>query len=148
MAFVTARKWLVGGFILSLCVNLFLLGGIFGGHFGAPWASPHKGMGLIMGTVPDDLKPAIREKFKAASESSKAEREALKQEMAAKRLRIAEALDADPFDPAHLETELAELGITATLMLDRAHRRIAEIAVDLTPEQRRQWAEGWRQARR
>jgi len=145
---MTRRHWLLGGLIVSLCVNLFLLGGMFGGHFGAPWHEPRKGPGIILSTVPPELKSVIREKFKSAGEASRAEREALKQEMEAKRLRIADALAAEPFDPARLDAELIDLGVTANAMLDRAHRRISEIAAELTPEQRRIWAEGWRDMKR
>lgn len=139
------RKWLLGALVVSLCVNLFLIGGIFGGHFHAPWAKPGKMSGVIMATVPPELKSVIRDKFKASSPANKAEREALRQEMEGKRLRVADALAAEPFDPARLEAELGGLEQTATGMLARAHRRISEIAGELTPEQRRQWAEGWRQ---
>jgi uncharacterized membrane protein len=145
MLAATKTKWLLGGIIVSLCLNLFLLGGIFGGHFHAPWGKPGRMPGVIMATVPPELKSVIREKFKESSPEAKAERGALKQEMDGKRMRVADALAADPFDPARLEAELTELEQTATSMLSRAHRRIAEIAAELTPEQRRLWAEGWRE---
>lgn len=140
----TRKRWLLGGLIVSLCVNLFLLGGIFGGHFPGPWGKHGRFPGVIMATVPPDLKPVILEKFKASSAESKAERNVLKQEMDVKRIAVADALAADPFDPEQLRSALSELEITATSMLSRAHRRIAEIASELTPEQRRDWAEGWR----
>src|SRR5690606_15224250 len=128
MKFWANRKWMMGGLIVSLCINLFLLGGIFGGHFHAPWGKPGKMPGILMATVPPDLKPVIREKFKESGPAGKAEHDALKQEMEAKRFRVADALAAEPFDPARLTAELGELGQTATNMLGRAHRRISEIA--------------------
>jgi uncharacterized membrane protein len=145
MQIAARRRWLLGALIVSVCVNLFLIGGMFGGHFHAPWAKPGRMPGVIMATVPPELKSVIREKFQASSPASKAERDALKQEMEGKRLRVADALAAEPFDPTRLEVELSELEQTATGMLARAHRRISEIAGELTPEQRQQWAEGWRQ---
>lgn len=144
MLAATKTKWLLGGIIVSLCLNLFLLGGMFGGHFPAPWGKPGRMPGVIMATVPPELKSVIREKFKESGPESKSEREALKQEMDGKRMRVADALAAEPFDPVRLEVELTELEQTASNMLSRAHRKIAEIASELTPEQRRQWAEGWR----
>ncbi|TDQ84543.1 putative membrane protein [Dongia mobilis] len=144
----TKRRWLLGGLIASLCLNLFLLGGIFGGHFGAPWGGPPRGHGIIMSTVPPELKSVIRDRFKEMGEGSRAERDAMKQEMAAKRQQVADALAAEPFDSTRLEAELAELGVSATAMLERAHHRIAEIAAGLTPEQRKLWADGWRKMKR
>ncbi|MBL8707554.1 MAG: periplasmic heavy metal sensor [Rhodospirillaceae bacterium] len=142
----TKARWLLGALIVSLCLNLFLLGGHFGGFFPPPW-SKHGRMhgGIIMATVPDDLRPIIRERLRAASPESKAQREALRQEMESHRKRVAEALVAEPFDPARLTGELEALELTATSLFRRAHGRIAEIAAELTPEQRRQWAEGWRE---
>lgn len=139
------KKWLLAALIVSLCANLFLLGGIFGGHFPPPWGKPERMPGLIMMTVPPELKDTIKEKFKASSPEAKAQRRALKDEMDAKRLRVADALAAEPFDPARLQAELDQLEGTATSLLMRGHRRITEIATELTPEQRRQWAEGWRE---
>lgn len=141
------QKWILAALVLSLCVNLFLVGGIFGGHFRAPWGKGDRMPGFVMMTVPDDLKDVIREQFKKSGPEAKAAREALKEEMKAKRQRIADALAAEPFDRARLEAELLDMEKTASAMMSRGHNRIAEIATELTPEQRRQWAEGWREMR-
>lgn len=141
------QKWVLAALIVSLCVNLFLLGGMAGGLFHAPWRKGDRMPSFVMITVPDDLKPVIREQFKKSSPEAKAAREALKQEMTAKKQRVADALAAEPFDRARLETELLEFAKTFGGMMERGHRRIAEIAAELTPEQRRLWAEGWREVK-
>jgi uncharacterized membrane protein len=143
----TRKKLLLGALIVSLCANLFLLGGIFGGHFPSPWGKHDRMPGLVMMTVPPELKPVIKEKFKASSPEQKAQREALKDELDAKRLRVADALAAEPFDPARLQAELDQLEGTATAMMMRGHSRITQIASELTPEQRKIWADGWRDLR-
>lgn len=141
------QKWILAALVLSLCVNLFLVGGIFGGHFRAPWGKGDRLPGIIMMTVPDDLKDIVREQFKKSDPETMATRAAMKEEMKAKRLRIADALAAEPFDPARLEAELAEMAKAVSEMRSEGHRSIVEIAAGLTPEQRRQWAEGWREMR-
>jgi uncharacterized membrane protein len=102
-------KWLLGGAIVSLCLNLFLVGGIIAGHVHGPMGGPEGKGGMIMATVPPELKPIIREKLKARGPEFKAEREKIK----ALRVRVADALAAEPFDVARLDVELAELEKTA-----------------------------------
>jgi uncharacterized membrane protein len=142
------QKWILAALIVSLCVNLFLVGGMAGGLFHKSWRKGDDRLpAFVMMTAPDDLKPVIREYLEKSNPEAEAESAALKEEMRAKRLRIADALAAEPFDRARLEAELLEMRNTIGEMRSRTHRRIAEIAAELTPEQRRQWAEGWREER-
>ena len=48
------QKWILAALVLSLCVNLFLVGGIFGGHFRAPWGKGDRMPGFVMMTVPEN----------------------------------------------------------------------------------------------
>ena len=134
-------KWLLGGAIASLCLNLFLVGGMIAGRVHGPMGGPEgKGGGMVMATVPHELKPVIREKLKARGPEFKMERE----NMRALRLNVADALAAEPFDPAALDAALATLEQSAGKLLHHAQEGLAQIAAELTPEQRKQWAEGWR----
>jgi uncharacterized membrane protein len=134
-------KWLLGGAIASLCLNLFLVGGMIAGRVHGPMGGPEgKGGGMVMATVPHELKPVIREKLKARGPEFKQERE----NMRALRLNVADALAAEPFDPAALDVALATLEQSAGKLLHHAQEGLAQIAAELTPEQRKQWAEGWR----
>ena len=134
-------KWLLGGAIASLCLNLFLVGGMIAGRVHGPMGGPEgKGGGMVMATVPHELKPVIREKLKARGPEFKQERE----NMRALRLNVADALAAEPFDPAALDAALATLEQSAGKLLHHAQEGLAQIAGELTPEQRKQWAEGWR----
>jgi uncharacterized membrane protein len=133
-------KWLVAGAIVSMCLNLFLLAGIAGRMYGA-WGKPDaRGSGMIMATVPAELKPVIHEKLKARGPAFKQERDGMRQ----LRLKVADALAADPYDPAAFDAALAELEQSAGRMLHHAQEGLAQIAAELTPEQRKLWAEGWR----
>lgn len=134
-------KWLLGGAIVSLCLNLFLIGGMVAGRMHGPMGHfGGKNGGMVMATVPPDLKPIIREKLKAREPDFKAEREHMREI----RGRVADALAADPFDRAKLDAALSELEQSAGNFMHHAQQGLSEIAADLTPEQRQQWAEGWR----
>lgn len=134
-------NWLLGAAIVSLCLNLFLIGGMVAGRMHGPmgWREG-RGGGMVMATVPPELKPIIREKLQSIGTDFKAGREGMREI----RVRVADALAAEPFNPATLDAALAELEQSAGSFMHRAHQGLSRIAAELTPEQRRQWAEGWR----
>ncbi len=141
MTFSGAKaKWLLAGAIVSLCLNLFLLAGMVAGRMHGPWGGPEGKGGMVMATVPPELRSVIGEKLKARGPEFKQERE----NMRALRLNVADALAAEPFDPAALDAALATLEQSAGKLLHHAQEGLTQIAAELTPEQRKQWAEGWR----
>jgi len=133
-------KWLLAGLVVSVCLNLFLLAGMVAGRMHGPLGGPEGKGGMVMATVPPDLKPIIRDKLKARGSEFRVEKE----KMRALRLQVADALAAEPFDPARLDTALTALEQSAGKLLHHAQEGLAQIAGELTPEQRKQWAEGWR----
>ena len=133
-------KWLLGGAIVSLCLNLFLVGGMIAGHIHGPMGGPDGKGGMVMATVPPELKPIIKEKLKARGPDFRLERDKMREI----RVRVADALAAEPFDPAKLDAALTELEQSAGKMLHLGQQGLSRIAAELTPEQRQQWAEGWR----
>jgi uncharacterized membrane protein len=133
-------KWLLGGLVVSVCLNLFLLAGMVAGRMHGPLGGPEGKGGMVMATVPPELKPIIRDKLKARGPEFREEKE----KMRALRLHVADALAAEPFDPAKLDAALTELEQSAGKLLHHAQEGLAQIAGELTPEQRKQWAEGWR----
>ena len=133
-------KWLLAGLIVSVCLNL-LVGGMIAGH----WFGPMGGMGskdggMVMATVPPALRPVIREKLKAREMEFKVSHNTMHEI----RIRVADALAAEPFDPVKLDAALMDLEQSAGNILRLARQGLSEIAAELTPEQRRQWADGWR----
>lgn len=133
-------KWLLGGAIVSLCLNLFLVGGMIAGRMHGPMGGPEGKGGMIMATVPPDLKPIIRDKLKARGAEFQAERENIR----AIKVKVADALATEPFDAAKLDAVLTDLEQSAGKMLHLSQQGLSSIAAELTPEQRQQWAEGWR----
>jgi len=133
-------KWVMAGLIVSVCLNLFLLAGMVAGRMHGPMGGPEGRGGMVMATVPPELKSVIREKLKARGPEFREEKEKMRE----LRLRVADALAAEPFDPAKLDAALAELEQSAGKLLHHAQEGLAQIAAELTPEQRKKWAEGWR----
>lgn len=133
-------KWVTAGLIVSVCLNLFLLAGMAAGRMHGPMGGPEGKGGMVMATVPPELKTLIREKLKARGPEFREEKEKMRE----LRLHVADALAAEPFDPAKLDAALAELEQSAGKLLHHAQEGLAQIAADLTPQQRKQWAEGWR----
>ncbi len=133
-------KWVMAGLVISICLNLFLLAGMVAGRMHGLLGGPEGRGGMVMATVPPELKSVIREKLRARGPEFRDEKE----KMRALRLHVADALAAESFDPAALEAALAELEQSAGKLLHHAQDGLAQIASDLTPEQRKQWAEGWR----
>lgn len=142
MTFSGAKaKWLLGGAIASLCLNLFLVGGMIAGRMHGPMGGPEGKGGMIMATVPPELKDIIREKLKARGP----EFQAARNDIRLIKVQVADALAAEPFDAAKLDAALAELEKSAGTILHLSQQGLSKIATELTPEQRHQWAEGWRQ---
>lgn len=136
----TRSKWLLIGFIISICFNLFMLAGIVAGRVHGFLGRPEGRGGMVMATVPTELKPIIREKLKARGSEFRQEREKMRE----LRAQVANALAAEPFDPVILDTALSNLEQSAGKMLHHAQDGLAKIAAELTPAQRQQWADGWR----
>ncbi|HEY4163736.1 MAG TPA: periplasmic heavy metal sensor [Dongiaceae bacterium] len=142
-------KWLIGGAIVSLCLNLFLVGllaghWIYGPHPGARGASSRGGgpEAMIMG-VPPDLRPLIKEKFDAARPQFQAARDQVR----AARDKVAAAASADPFDPAAFDQAFTGLQQAMDGVQKIAHETISAILPQIPAKERKdlvdKWAKRW-----
>jgi uncharacterized membrane protein len=139
-------KWLIGVAVVSLCVNLFLVGlmaghwiygpGLFarGAHDG-----PRRGFEAMIAGVPEDLRPVIKEKFDAAKPQFQAQREQIR----AARDKLAAAAKADPFDPTVFDQAFAEFQQTMSGMGAIAHQTIREILPQIPAAQRTELVDKW-----
>jgi uncharacterized membrane protein len=145
----SGAKWLIGVAVVSLCVNLFLVGlmaghWIYGPHFlrGGP-DGPRRGLDAMIAGVPEDLRPMIKQKFDAAKPQFQAQRDKIR----AARDKLAAAGKADPFDPAAFDQAFHEFQDTMDGMGALAHQTIREILPQIPAEQRKQlvdkWAKRW-----
>ena len=140
----SGAKWLIGVAVVSLCVNLFLVGlmaghwiygpGFFGGRGG-----PRRGFEAMIAGVPEDLRPLIKEKFDAAKPQFQAQRE----KVHAARDKVVAAAEADPFDAAAFDQAFKDLQETMSGMGAIAHQTIREILPQIPAEQRKILVEKW-----
>lgn len=127
--------------IVSVCLNL-ALAGIMVGH---RWHGdgPRGPAAWLLRGVPDEARPAA-EKIVAANE---AEFTAKRELVSESRKRVAELLQADTVDRAQLEAALGEMQARLGEMFQLGQKLTVDVALQLTPEQRKEWAQKWAEDR-
>lgn len=127
--------------IVSLCINMLLVGVMVGGrwhggpgHHGSFW-----GGGRLMANLPEEARPLIKQVFESHKAEFQAEREAVEQA----RIKVAELLKADPIDRAQLDVALGELLQRTQSMQKFGHQVLVDVAEKLPPEMRRDMADRW-----
>jgi uncharacterized membrane protein len=140
----SGAKWLVGGAILSLCLNLFLVGllaghWIYGAHPGARGTGRPSGPEAMMMGVPPDLRPMVKEKFDAARPQFQAARSQIRDA----RSKLAAAASADPFDPAAFDAAFAEFQQAMDTIQKTAHETISQILPQIPAKERKELVEKW-----
>jgi uncharacterized membrane protein len=142
----------IGG-IVSLCLNLFLIGLLVGGL----WHGPHHGWGPPGPMAADDrpssgesgkigfmtVPPEIRKELKDVLAPHEAEIDKMRDAMRLARAEVAKQLSADPFDPAAFEQALNVMQQQGQLAQRMMHGLIVEAAPKLSPEMRQRWAKRW-----
>jgi uncharacterized membrane protein len=134
-------KWLVAGIIVSLGLNLLLIGWIAGGRMHGPgfgWHQRSGGPMAIMAGMPREMRAMMKAKFKDHREAHRAEMDAARQ-------ILADTLAAEPFDATAFDRALGAMEGIAGQMMSEMRNSLAELVAGMTPEQRREWAEGLRQ---
>jgi uncharacterized membrane protein len=142
----SGARWLVGGAVLSLCINLFLVG-LMAGHWfygppfgpGGPGGGPGRGMEAMINGLPEDVRPVFKQEFGAA----KPQFDAARDQMRAARDKVEKAAEADPFDPAAFDQAFAELQTAMDGMQASAHQTIGKILPQLSAKQRHDLVEAW-----
>jgi len=142
---LTGRKGtiVVVALIASVCLNL-ALAGMMAGHRWHGWDGQRGPSGWLMRGVPDEARPVVEEIINA----NQAEFEAKRAVVAETRKRIAALLQADTVDQAQLEAALAEMQSRMGEMFQLGQKVMVDVALKLTPEQRKEWAEKWAEERR
>ena len=137
----TATRGLVIGLAISVSINLFLIGFVtarFALQGGRPIPvaderHPRGPVSLFGATEalgnPKPIKRLLRKHMKDFKPKRKELREA--------RHRIAQALAAEPFDPKSLNKELGNLREVTRDSQRAIHNALVDLAVSLTPEERR-----------
>jgi uncharacterized membrane protein len=139
-------KLLIGVAVVSLCVNLFLVGSMAGrwmdggrGWHDGPEGGPRRGIEAMIAGVPEDVRPLVKQKFDAAKPQFQAQREKIR----AARDKLAAAAEADPFDPAALDQAFGDFQQAMAGMGAIAHQTIREILPQIPADKRKQLVESW-----
>lgn len=138
------NKWLIGGLVLSLILNLLLVGFVAGraSGFGPPgWGpDPTAGFFRLLGFLSDDRRAAIAPELR----KHKDELWPVLRKMRGEQREVFETLTADPFDPVALEAALADLRTNLSAAQVASHHAFVEMAKSLTQDERESLAHAMR----
>ncbi len=139
------NRWLIGGLVVSLILNLLLVGFMAGrmSGFGPPpgfGPDPTSGFFRLLGFLPDDRRAAIAPTLR----KDMGELMPVLRKMRGDQHQVFETLTAEPFEPAALETALADLRTNLTAAQVASHHSFVEMAKSLTPEERKSLARAMR----
>lgn len=139
-------RWAMIVLIVSLALNLLVLGLVAGAfwrfHF---WHRPGLSAN-VLGYV-TTLPPERRKELWGRSRDARKEIRPLRKEVRDARDEVFTALGADPFDKERLVAAQARLLKADMQARGAAQKLFAEIAADMTPEERRAFLK-WREGRR
>jgi uncharacterized membrane protein len=142
------NRWLIGGLILSLVVNLLLVGVVIGrmsgGHGHGMGPDPTTGFFRVLGFLSDERRAEI------AADLRDQMRDLIPvlRRMRGNQRHVFETLTAEPFDPARLEQALADLRTDLTTAQVSSHRSFVEVAKSMTLDERKALADAMRQGAR
>jgi len=134
-------RWLIGGLVLSIVANLLLIGFVVGrlSGFGPPppfSPDPTTGFFRMLGFLSDDRRAAIMPDVR----KEMGDLMPMLRKVRSDQRSVYDALTADPFDPAALDTALAELRTNLTTAEVASHHSFVELAKQLTPTERQELA--------
>lgn len=143
----TGRRWMAAALFASLALNLVVVGATAG------FLWRHSGQGPGAHRWPPNLLnytatlPAERQKELAARVAAqRANVRPLRRQLRAARDEVASVLAVQPFDKQRFEAVQAQLMVADQRAREAVYQLYAEIAANMTPEERRGFAE-WRQQR-
>lgn len=142
------RGWLRAALVISLMVNLLVLGmiasSVLASRSEAEWrsSSHHAKLGLriFSKNLPADRRDFIGRAIDAARENLRP----LREDVRALRKEAGEVLGAEPFDKERLKAEMVRLVEAEARLRTEVVKAFSDIVAQLTPEERRAYRE-WRQ---
>jgi len=145
------RKWLGPVLLISLAVNLFLVG-IFAvgflrqSHHGRDGHS--MALGLPHQVVARYLTEEERQTLRATMRENRSTFQPLFKDLRAARLALSEAVAADPYDPEAAKEAFAAMRAGMDALATRSQGSLVDAFADLTPETRDKIAEALKRGRR
>ena len=134
------NKWLIGGLVLSLVVNLALAGFVAGrltrDFAPLPGLDPMVGVGRLVRFLDDDRRREVAADFRSKRREFRKTARAIR---AAQR-EVSAAVAREPFDEAALRAALADFRERLEGAHADSHEMFVTMAARLTPEERRHLA--------
>ena len=140
----SGARWLVGGTVVSLCINLFLIG-LMAGHWfygpsrSGPGPGPKSGMEAMINGLPEEVRPIFKQEFGAA----KPQFDAARDHVRSARDKVEKVAKADPFDLAAFDQAFDDLQTAMDEVQKIAHSTIGKILPQLSAKQRHDLVEQW-----
>jgi uncharacterized membrane protein len=133
------NRWLIAGLVLSVVVNLLLVGFVVGrlsGFTPPPVFSPDPTAGFhrMLGFLSDDRRAAIMPDIR----KEMGELMPLFRKVRGDQRSVFDALTAEPFDPAALDAALTNLRGNLSAAQVASHHSFVELAKQLTPDERKE----------
>jgi uncharacterized membrane protein len=134
-------------FIVSLVLNVFLIGAVTGGAYrwarGGPASvatepSQSQGLRAAAAELPEDRQKQLRETLQRTRQMNRP----LILGARAGRLDVLQALQAQPFDPAALDAALARTRLADSALRSQLEQSIVQFASTLTPAERSKLIDG------
>ena len=137
---MTKTRWLALALIVSLALNLALVGFLVGASGGPPWRAatfdPTAGLGRLMRFLPDERRTAVF----GDTDLRRDIRQSLRTMRRAQH-GIEEALAAEPFDAERLAEALEDFRAQFAGNQERSHAAFVSIMEKLTVEERQRFVE-------
>lgn len=139
------NRWLIGGLIVSLVINLLLVGMIIGrlSGFGPPRGmgpDPTAGFFRMLGFLSEERRAAITPELRQKMGNVVPVLRTLRRNQH----EVFAALTAEPFEASALTQALADLRTNLTMAQVASHQSFVEMAMSLTPDERRALASALR----
>lgn len=128
------KSWVGICLFVSLAVNIFLAGVVFGRKDASPFPRGEKVIAAIQSFK--ELSPESRTKAKDLVKADWPKIQEGIQDIRGKRQNIRSLLEQEQYDPAALDQSFAELRGAVTDMQTTAQKLVVKIAEELSPEER------------
>lgn len=142
------RRWLVPLLVVSVAVNLVIVGAAVSGQFWPDHGgrkSSHRSADLMPRSffrgLDDERREELVEVFRARKTEWREERRALRDAATA----FADALEREPFDAAQAQTAIADHAARSHQLVDLGAAVAADLVEALTPDERRDLAQAIRE---
>lgn len=147
------RRWLAVAFLVSLAANLFFAGLLIGGPALRDGPPPReRAAGADMLPSPRMFMDILgRDEGRRVLRELRSEVPDLRQKFRALHQRhqqVIKAMEADPYDEEALSAAFDNMRLAQTDLTSSIQKPLTHILADLTPQQRKQFAEAFRKLRR